>query len=43
MIIEQSEKLKKVLKDIIENKNFENEFNSLIKFRINVIGRVISH
>ena len=30
MIIEQSEKLKKVLKDIIENKNFENEFNSLI-------------
>ena len=30
MIIEQSEKLKKVLKDIIENKNFENEFQALI-------------
>ena len=30
MIVEQSEKLKKVLKDIIEDKNFENEFSALI-------------
>ena len=29
MIVEQSEKLKNVLKDIIENKNFENEFSAL--------------
>lgn len=30
MIVEQSEKLKKVLNDIIESRNFENEFGALI-------------